>query len=161
MSCYSCQHLLFSICCCFVFKIIATLTDVKLLDLTFVSLIFWPSQVACRFFIPQPGIEPMLPAMEAWVLTTGLPGKSWVLLFLIQTNNMFCFLIRICVCFLALCNKLCYKLNSLKHQTFSVSPDSEGQNASGSLAGQLWLSISHGAAAKVVVPEDWDWRLHF
>ena len=26
---------------------------------------FWPCQMACRILIPQPGIEPMLPAVEA------------------------------------------------------------------------------------------------
>ena len=38
--------------------------------------IFWPRCVSCGMLVPQPGIEPVLPAVEAWSLTTGLPGKS-------------------------------------------------------------------------------------
>ena len=31
---------------------------------------------ACGILVPQPGIEPMSPALEGGVLTTGPPGKS-------------------------------------------------------------------------------------
>ena len=32
--------------------------------------------VACGILLPEPGIEPMSPALEGGVLTTGLSGKS-------------------------------------------------------------------------------------
>ena len=32
---------------------------------------------ACGISIPQPGIEPVSPALEGGFLTTGQPGKSW------------------------------------------------------------------------------------
>ena len=35
-------------------------------DVGFVLFFFWPQHVACRILVPQPGIEPMPPAMEAW-----------------------------------------------------------------------------------------------
>ena len=31
---------------------------------------------ACEILVPQPGIEPMSPALEGGFLITGLPGKS-------------------------------------------------------------------------------------
>ena len=34
---------------------------------------------ACEILAPQPGIEPTSPALEDEVLTTGLPGKSYLL----------------------------------------------------------------------------------
>ena len=34
---------------------------------------FWPRYAACKILVLQPGIDP---AVEAWVLTTGQPGKS-------------------------------------------------------------------------------------
>ena len=37
---------------------------------------FWPHLVACGILVPQPGIEPTLPALEGEILTTGLPEKS-------------------------------------------------------------------------------------
>ena len=37
---------------------------------------FWPHQAACGILMPQPGIEPVPPASEGRILTTGLPGKS-------------------------------------------------------------------------------------
>ena len=36
--------------------------------------LFWPHPVACRILVPRLGIEPVLPAMEAQVLTTGPLG---------------------------------------------------------------------------------------
>ena len=33
---------------------------------------------ACEILIPQPGIEPMFPALQGRFLTTGLPGKSLI-----------------------------------------------------------------------------------
>ena len=32
----------------------------------FQNLFFWPHYVACWILVPQPGIEPVLPAVEAW-----------------------------------------------------------------------------------------------
>ena len=40
---------------------------------------FWLHHVACGILVPQPGIELAPSAVE--VLTTGLPGKSQVCLF--------------------------------------------------------------------------------
>ena len=37
--------------------------------------------VACGIIVPQPGIEPRSPASQGRFLTTGLPGKSLVLVF--------------------------------------------------------------------------------
>ena len=39
----------------------------------FYVLVLWPK--ACRILAPWPGIEPILPALEDKVLTTGPPGK--------------------------------------------------------------------------------------
>ena len=36
---------------------------------------------ACRILAPQPGIEPVPPALEGGVLTTGPPGKSPLIIF--------------------------------------------------------------------------------
>ena len=36
---------------------------------------------------PLPGIEPLLPELESKVLTTGLPGKNFLLFFPPKTNN--------------------------------------------------------------------------
>ena len=45
----------------------------KLLLLLF---FFWPHHTACGILVPRPGIEPAPPALEAWSLNTGPPGKS-------------------------------------------------------------------------------------
>ena len=37
----------------------------------------WPAE--CRILVPQPGIEPMSPALQGTYLTTGPPGKSHTL----------------------------------------------------------------------------------
>ena len=29
---------------------------------------FWPCRGACRILVPRPGIEPVPPAVEAWIL---------------------------------------------------------------------------------------------
>ena len=42
---------------------------------------FWLYHVACMTLISGPGIKPVPPTVEVGVLTTGLPGKSWGLLF--------------------------------------------------------------------------------
>ena len=45
------------------------------------SVLFWPCCTACGILVPQPEIEPTPPALEAGVLTTGLPGKSLLIQF--------------------------------------------------------------------------------
>ena len=39
-------------------------------------IIFWLPCTACAILVPQPGIKPTLPAVEAWILTSGPPGES-------------------------------------------------------------------------------------
>ena len=41
---------------------------------------------ACGILLPQPGIEPTLPALQGGVLTAGPPGKSLNHLFLFKKN---------------------------------------------------------------------------
>ena len=41
-----------------------------------ISLVLFFGCVVCGLLVPRPGIEPMTPAMEAWSLTIGPPGKS-------------------------------------------------------------------------------------
>ena len=48
--------------------------------------LFGCCSLMCGILVPRPGIEPVLPAVEAQVLTTKLPGKSWGDHFL--TTNM-------------------------------------------------------------------------
>ena len=43
---------------------------------------FWP-HVVCRILVPRPGIEPVPLAVEAGVLTSGPPGESQVLPYLL------------------------------------------------------------------------------
>ena len=45
------------------------------------SLYFWPCCAACGILVPQPGIEPVPPDLEAQSLNPGLPEKSilWAL----------------------------------------------------------------------------------
>ena len=40
---------------------------------------YWSYCMACQILVPPSGIEPACPAVEHRVLTTGPPGKSWVL----------------------------------------------------------------------------------
>ena len=42
--------------------------------LLFYVLVFWPE--ACGILVPRPWIEPITPALEGEVFTTGGPGKS-------------------------------------------------------------------------------------
>ena len=37
---------------------------------------FWPCHEVCGIFILSPGMAPVLPAVEAGILTAGLPGRS-------------------------------------------------------------------------------------
>ena len=55
----------------------------------------WPNPNAYGILVPQPGIKLSLPALEGKVLTTGLPGKSSVLL--IKVQNYVCNMLRACV----------------------------------------------------------------
>ena len=44
----------------------------------FYFLIFWLCHAARGILVPQPGVAPSSPALEAWIVTTGPPGKSCV-----------------------------------------------------------------------------------
>ena len=46
---------------------------------TYCSLFFWPCHMACRILLPQPGIKPMPPIVEAGVLSTGPSQNSQIL----------------------------------------------------------------------------------
>ena len=47
--------------------------------LVFFKMFFWFfGHEACGILATRPGIEPTPPALEGKVLTTGLPGKSWI-----------------------------------------------------------------------------------
>ena len=39
---------------------------------------------ACVILVPQPGIEPTTPALEGEVLSTGLPGKSLEMIYVLN-----------------------------------------------------------------------------
>ena len=43
----------------------------------------------CRILVPQPGIEPVSPALQGGSLTTGLPGKSLMCFFFNDSDNGF------------------------------------------------------------------------
>ena len=46
---------------------------------------FWVfDHEACRISAPQPAIEPTTPALEGEVLTTGLPGKSLEMIYVLN-----------------------------------------------------------------------------
>ena len=40
----------------------------KNLFITIIIITFWPHRTACGILVPRPGIEPVLPAPEAWSL---------------------------------------------------------------------------------------------
>ena len=42
-----------------------------------VVVVFWPCHEACRVLVPQPGIEPMPPAVEAWSLNHWTAREVW------------------------------------------------------------------------------------
>ena len=44
-------------------------------ELFFCCFFFWLHHVAHKILVPQPGIKPSPPVMEAWVLTTGWTRK--------------------------------------------------------------------------------------
>jgi len=56
---------------------------------------FLAGHEACGISAPQPGIEPVLPALEGEVLTTGLSGKSPLVPILIIKNNNCLYLIKV------------------------------------------------------------------
>ena len=72
-------------CCCIFLRFFFFYVDhFKSLEfvtelLLFYVLVFGPK--ACGVLAPRPGIKLALPALEGEVLTTGLPGKSLLLLF--------------------------------------------------------------------------------
>ena len=53
------------------------------------SFFFWPHCAACGILVPRPGIEPVPPAVERGVLTTGPPGKSPKIAFSILNDKCF------------------------------------------------------------------------
>ena len=53
---------------------------------------FWPCPVAWGILVPQPGVQPGLLAVRAWVLTTGPPGNSQK-----QFLRSFYFLVGFCL----------------------------------------------------------------
>ena len=48
----------------------------KSVDFKCIFFFFWPYRTACGILVPQPGIEPVSPALEGGVSTTGPPGRS-------------------------------------------------------------------------------------
>ena len=65
---------------------------VKIKRLIIPSIFFWPHHRACWILVPQPGIEPTPPTMEAQkqkhgVLTTGQSGKTRYQLLMRTLNN--------------------------------------------------------------------------
>ena len=42
---------------------------------SFFFFFFWPHRTAWGILVPQPRMDPVPPAVETWVLTTGAPGK--------------------------------------------------------------------------------------
>ena len=59
---------------------------VTILLVFYVGFFFFRHDEACGTFVPQPGFEPTLPAVEGEVLTTGLPGKSLLFPFCFSQN---------------------------------------------------------------------------
>ena len=45
---------------------------------------------ACRILVPQPEIQPVSPALQSGFLTTGPPGKSYRVTFLIGLGGWYC-----------------------------------------------------------------------
>ena len=60
----------------------------ELVTIFLLRFMFWIfGHEACGISAPQPGIKPVLPALEGEVLTTGPSGKSPLLPTLIIKNN--------------------------------------------------------------------------
>ena len=68
-------------CCFFLFFFFKSLLN--FLQYCFCFMFWFFGREACGTLVPWPGIKPAPPALEGEVLTTGLPGKSQHLLFLI------------------------------------------------------------------------------
>ena len=60
-------------------------SSLSLLQHCFYFTFWFFDHKACGFLVPQPGIKPVSPSLEAKVLTTGPPGKS---LKLFQNKNI-------------------------------------------------------------------------
>ena len=51
--------------------------------------LYWVLVKACGILVSQPGIEPVFPALQGGLLTTGLPGKSPLIILLIRFVLLF------------------------------------------------------------------------
>ena len=60
--------------CCGIFS----KSFLNLLQYCFCFMFWFFGHEACGILAPLPGIKPTTPALEGEVLTSGLPGKSWV-----------------------------------------------------------------------------------
>ena len=57
-----------------------------------ILLLFWFfAREACGIPAPRPGTEPAPPTLEGEILTTGLPGKSRELCFILYVSLLFFF----------------------------------------------------------------------
>ena len=81
--------------------------------------VFWPCCVAWGILVPWPGIEPVPLPWKRGVLTTGPPGKSWIVPFLscVHRENI-CVIPVYCLKFMALAHVL--KCCSLHLQSLYV-----------------------------------------
>ena len=52
---------------------------------------FWPHCMPCRILVPGPGIKPMLPALEAWILNHWTARRVFAVLFLFLAFYTFYF----------------------------------------------------------------------
>ena len=59
----------------FIFLILKSLSSLLQYCFCFVFWFWFFGQEGCGMLAPQPGIEPVPPALEGEVLTTGLPGS--------------------------------------------------------------------------------------
>ena len=60
----------------------------NLLQYCFCFTFWFFGHEACGILAPWPGVKPTPPALEGEVLTTWLPGRSLILLILIQAQNI-------------------------------------------------------------------------
>ena len=79
--------LFFKIFCFWVGTIFKVFIEfVTILLVFYMFFFFFGHDEACGIFVPQPGIELTLPAVEDEVLITGLPGKSLLFPFCFSQN---------------------------------------------------------------------------
>ena len=65
-----------------------TIIKVFIESVTILLLFWFFGREACGILAPRPGIEPTPPVLEGEVLTTGLPGRGPVEVFLIFWNKL-------------------------------------------------------------------------